>query len=1024
MQAAARSMRVAPHLLFAVASCVSGVNLVIEPFDQSVDSLEVRDSTTRSSEGGYGPSSTVELSNQQDYLSVDYAVEVAQTWGGQVGFAPNVSTPWPAQPFDCSGGSRLSFLARTTKPQSLPGRAHLRVILYDTDACSPRCDGETSEWHYGFFFNVLGGGSSWTEYSARLCSETGKGGASDPCPPGDGFVRPKWAPGETADGKLDAGDIGMWSIQISIDGEGSIGDISAGAFDIANLSCTDVNLASVSSEGGLGLDWQSDARQSDARLTSLASARLSARATTRPPAFYLVSDKDAERTALQLGFETDQGLNATAMANYTLTFSAQFCNDSLCATTAHESQTVETLATESRILQLAISYPRIREYGFEARIADAGASTRLRVHGPTLDASLAFRPSPPAPPSPPPPSFPPGTPADQPQAPPPPPGSPPPLPPPSMPPSFPPSPPADTARDLSEICLTYNSSSPSWELKPFLAAGCAAECRDDAACLYETSDADHCYMATRVSSVVLSSLKHSTVLRSAWMDSATKRGMACSSGADSKCACNGTTIDCSARDLAIVPLVANDEATTLDFGRNPGLTMVADGMLGALPKVTTISFLHTPLQYISSNALHSLPSLSTLVTDEPSLIGNIASGVADDPGFVDVCCERNTTGLEIERSDGSRSPLYVCDLASSDAAASCEYVHGIAFGNELPIVEFTEGESSRCDATSNADACGAQCAGIYECTHFTWQGVSARKSCTLYSDERFESYRPGLFELVPSGDRDGYVSGRSPQARANAGRYYPLFSDRSDQPGAAGSSGALERVYQFNVALGEAPMLGAVWLTPQLTGSENVVAASITPGKLVYYADNWNRTQRVRAVVRLAPGTTVSITLRTSACDEAFLLNPQLQLLSTLDFMAPRDEGGLDATIVWVLGALAIVCVVVLLCFVVRSLARTALHQRRLAHQHRYEAAQRVVSAVKAVKQCRYPAAFVRLTVSLSAPPCPSVVRPRPSATRPTRPTQHRCRAVLADRLHLGRRTLSEWGSSSTRKHATQACSK
>lgn len=59
----------------------------------------------------------------------------------------------------------------------------------------------------------------------------------------------------------------------------------------------------------------------------------------------------------------------------------------------------------------------------------------------------------------------------------------------------------------------------------------------------------------------------------------------------------------------------------------------------------------------------------------------------------------------------------------------------------------------------------------------------------------------------------------------------------------------------------------------------------------------------------------------------------------------------------------AAVLVLLLMWLLLRSAVRAVLRQRRIAAEHRYEAAQRVIAAVKSVKECRYPAAFVRLTV-------------------------------------------------------------
>ena len=867
-------------LVVALASCIGRVDLVVESFDESASSLAVQAGGPRPLGGGdgYGPNATLSLADEGSHLSLQYSVQQNQEWGGQVDVRPVLPDLWPSQPFNCSGGKRLSFMARVREAQTLKSRVQLRIVLFDGSDCTPVCTEQSSEQYFGFF-PILDDASGWAEHSKDLCVDTkvsdGSGGSvSDgTCP--NGFERPSWAPGGTGNAQLDPEYIIQWQVQFSIDAGACggadacvLGDVSSGALDVANMTCVDVNLASLASDAGLDLSWHSDAEFASST-NDVTTAQLLARNNVRSPAFYLASGDELASSGLQLAYEYDGELNATNVTSYELSFFAQFCNDSRCNAVTRVAQ--EVTASAAGVVQLALSQPRLREYGFEARL-EAGAASSLRVQGPSLETLFAFRPRPPTPPSPPQPNFPPRHPSDQPQAPPPPPALPSPSLPPSSPPLSPPSRPADSARTLFTVYLALDKS---WQQRSFLVNTCAEFCLADSACLFASSDTVHCYTSSRAPRVKLNWLKQGSTLLSFWMDSVSKRGTACDENVP-RCDCSTTTIDCSARDLSIIPLVANDEVTTLSLSNNSGLTMVADGMLGALPNLERLSIRGSPVQYVSPNALDALPSLTTLVTDEPSRISNIVTNRSDDLGFDDVCCERNATDIEIEASDGSRSALYFCNRADSSAAASCTYAIGVDFESTdgAALLEFIQGEPSRCDAVSTSEVCGAECASNPDCTHFTWGNSGSRKRCRLFRDKRFEQgKRPAVDELVPTEDKQDYVSGWCARSRAEAGDYHPLFSDALVI--GTGTPKVSEWEVTLKVALGAPPNRGAVWLSPResLTASSSLEFMAVTPEKLVYYMDTWNQTQQMRMKWRLKPEVqrpsdiVMSIELHTDACE-------------------------------------------------------------------------------------------------------------------------------------------------------------
>ena len=958
-------------LLFAIAKNVGGVNLVVETFKESASSMTVQDGRTMQSGGGFGPSARIELANEGSYLAVNYSVQQEQTWGGQADFWPTLPhEPW-TQPFNCSGGSLLSFKARITRPQSLPLRVQLRVILFEGSECSPACkdgdsaDPSSAELYYGFFPILDGdstsGASDWAEYSKRLCQDKKVEGSevSDGTCPG-GFEHPGWAGGSPGDGEFEPGQIMNWMLQLSIDGDdiftaGTLGAISSGAFDIANMTCTDVNLASVASSADVELGWQSDARFASI-VSDVSSAQLHARETVRSPAFYLASDKDMDRYGLQLTYEYVAGENATNVHSSELTLFAQFCNDSMCANVTNVVQQVTLPGTG--LVQVPLTYPRLREYGFDARLEGAGAD--LRVQGPTLAQLFALRPRPPMPPLPPSPRFPPKLPSGEPQAPPPPPVSPTPSPPPSLPPFPPPPPPADTAHALLGADLVVDLLNATWEQRSFQAAVCDQVCLEEQTCLYSVADTTHCYLNSRAPMVQLRSLRQGSVTSSFWMDSIAKRGKACE-GADAKCDCSkAEQIDCSDRDLAIVPVVKNtslansSSAATLNFSGNPSLTVLAEGMLGVLSNVKTLDIRRSLVQYISSKALEALPSLTTVMTDTPSLIANIVSGRTNDPGFGNVCCERgDATGLEV-LTDGNRAPLYFCDEKSSSVAASCEYVDGVDFSLEAPFHEFIQGEPSRCDAVSTAQLCGAECGTTFTCTHFTWDESGSRKVCRLYHDDKFKTgSRPNTDDITGDPDKTTVVSGWSALSRAESGAYYPVLSDRSVVD--TGGANTPAWTVTVSVALGEKPNHGAVWLEPKLRDTEGgrlELVEDITPQKLVYYPcpgnavsrlQCWNETQQVVAKVRLVSGdgprpgsVLIAITLTPTACDQAFMIKQGFDAHSEFAEMVEVPTSTSEPWTIWLFigfGAFLVALVASLAVYVI--LLRRRAKQVGLLRHHR-----------------------------------------------------------------------------------------
>ena len=137
------------------------------------------------------------------------------------------------------------------------------------------------------------------------------------------------------------------------------------------------------------------------------------------------------------------------------------------------------------------------------------------------------------------------------------------------------------------------------------------------------------------------------------------------------CTCFAETINCSSQDrIFTVPELASESATTLTLAHNPGLTLVAEGMINAtlLPRLRTLDLTNSPVQFFSPKILASFTAGLSLIG--AGSINNTAVDSPTDPGFTLVCCQKLTLPhVNALSSDGRiLGTLSTCDLPESTSS--------------------------------------------------------------------------------------------------------------------------------------------------------------------------------------------------------------------------------------------------------------------------------------------------------------------------------------------------------------------
>ena len=246
-----------------------------------------------------------------------------------------------------------------------------------------------------------------------------------------------------------------------------------------------------------------------------------------------------------------------------------------------------------------------------------------------------------------------------------------------------------------------------------------------------------------------------------------------------------------------------------------------------------------------------------------------------------------------------------CRLLASDSGPctrTCPHMH---MHMPMPHMRMHACTCARMHLCTHAPVHACTCARMHLCTHAP--AVCVQVECRLLASD--SGRQPEA----------GYTSGYTSSFKAIRDAIYPRFH-HSAAAAAAGAAGTFDAcasgsticpalvadaansyTVSYGISLATRPQHGAVWLDVALGSSSSVrgLEATFTPPRLVYFSHSWNDTQRV--TVQLWPGNLsgeldvevawLDVIHTTSACDESFLLHPELASRSTIEVELVLPEG-------------------------------------------------------------------------------------------------------------------------------------
>lgn len=159
-------------------------------------------------------------------LGLDYAVAMTESWGGFTDLG--LFAPGPAY-YNLSRINCLHLGYRIRRAATRPSRSHLRIMLADSSHVCANCTGddETVEWWYNFNYVLDDANGTVGAIEMPLV-----GSATNSSMP---FWLTGWA-GQVGNRRLDLESIKGFNFQISMDSQGDMGSMVAGAIDLFDFS--------------------------------------------------------------------------------------------------------------------------------------------------------------------------------------------------------------------------------------------------------------------------------------------------------------------------------------------------------------------------------------------------------------------------------------------------------------------------------------------------------------------------------------------------------------------------------------------------------------------------------------------------------------------------------------------------------------------------------------------------------------------------------------------------------------------
>jgi len=434
----------------------------------------------------------------------------------------------------------------------------------------------------------------------------------------------------------------------------------------------------------------------------------------------------------------------------------------------------------------------------------------------------------------------------------------------------------DLSMCIVETGLYLKEMSPLFERKEFVGDKCCEVCQEDETCLYALTTGRDCYIASYVNAGMVGIINTEIQLAEVtafWMDDVTRRGDFCD-----LCDCreDDLTIDCSGRDLLIVPKTFyqdnEDEISwyprVLDLRNNSNLVILGQGSLDSIAQDLEELFLPKALRHISLNSVKDLPVLSEIHFEDPSEL-DLSNVIVESSGaFGEVCC---TQGDKVDTKT-PQAGLTFCNMQMDQPGIDATY---------FPFFEFQEADRSSIlkpsssfmgEAAESVEKCAEYCAISSECKYFQYDArlPNAEHECHLLLNNGTGPLKVCCDEdhfADVDGTLPGWTSGLPPRTRHDVDNACVVV-----EPSMLALDPDIGYQTEYEVSLGSMPLRGAVWIEPRLA-SYTSLKVTFSPARVVLYDANSTATVVVKVSNVITDSRPESLVVNNiiRSCDVAFI---------------------------------------------------------------------------------------------------------------------------------------------------------
>ena len=832
-------------------------------------------------------------------LRVDYEVVQTEGWGGFLDFGTILDTG--SYFSSCAGASHMSLRYKILEPQSLPGRAHLRLILLDGSHCDDdscwRPPGQALENYYRFHYVLDDEECEWREIRAEL------NGTSDSS---SSFWRTGLT-GVVGNDKLDGQFLQGWRLEISIDSQGSYGSNSSGSFLVDHLACEgdDVIGAPFRLKRGFlgaGNAWNDKSVLPDYLTKWEQNKTVATLANDRLRLDYVIEQTDAYKggsdawTALaprrsyynltsnvtKLSVTVDTLRSQTSWGRGSLRFilfDTSDCDDAKCGaynggTTDLEnylSFTPWTSLLDERgrtVVEIpfkgdldknspfwnpvwndvkgnAVLDPEyIKGYRFEIHI-DAKGDVGSTTNGSVALGDLYVQ------------------------------------------------------KVSAATTATTNECSPlpgvkfhitSFEMIEFATLTCCDQCYHRPDCRYYATDSKNCYVASTVPSSEFELLEEDRALDDIW-DAAmipSRFGTLCE-----MCECQDDVVNCSGKGLAGVPRVQTSDdriaaatATVLDLSNNKDLSMLPVGSLLGFDNLERL-ILSRNIRYIAPSVLLTEAPALAVVTMATETVSNVIASLEES--FDSECCsvDASKTLAVVEDGIPKNVTLYFCHMDMDAPGRDAFFEPFIHYIYAEMVRQIFPSSKFMAEAAKSVSLCAEYCAMDPDCNYYTYDNrwKLAEPRCQFNKDQGIRERIDGSKDdyADPELRTPGFVSGMPPRTRAlvrdavvhaNSSLVTAEIQENpTDDYWDDTTTKKKTAVATYGLYLGSLPTRGAVWVEPRVSASYTLYAEAVIfdPPRIVWYAHHCNETATVTVIARgVDRAETLPIVHDITACDAAF----------------------------------------------------------------------------------------------------------------------------------------------------------